>query len=70
MRTRYRIDDFQQTYFVIDDFDTLFRLVDRDLAAVYHSLAGQEDLPADAVLPTDKVYARGDGSHHAPSRAA
>ena len=70
MRTRYRIDDFQQTYFVIDDFDSLFRLVDRDLAAVCRDLAGREDLPADAVLPTDRVYQHGDGSHHRPSRAA
>ena len=70
MRTRYRIDDFQQTYFVIDDFETLFHLTDRDLAPVYRRVAEMEDLPGDAVLPTDRVYTRGDGSHHAPSRAA
>ena len=32
IRTRYRIDDFQQTYFVLDRLDDLLRLADIDFA--------------------------------------
>ena len=39
MRTRYRIDDFQQTYFVIRSYDELFRAtVDTDFAPLYERL--------------------------------
>ena len=35
MRTRYRIDDFQETYFVIGEFDELLELARIDFAPVY-----------------------------------
>ncbi len=39
MRTDYRIDDFQQTYFVIDSYESLFRAtVDTDFAPLYERL--------------------------------
>jgi phenylalanine-4-hydroxylase len=31
MRTRYKIDSFQQTYFVIDSFEQLFDMTAPDL---------------------------------------
>lgn len=62
MRTRYRIDTYQKTYFVIDGFEDLFHAtVDPDFAPIYHELAGHEPIPAGAVLPGDRVHQRGTG---------
>lgn len=38
MRTRYRIDDYQHTYFVIDSFQELFDKTAPDFAPVYQRL--------------------------------
>lgn len=59
MRPRYRIDDYQQTYFVIDSFDRLFGETQVDFGPIYRDLQGRADIPADAVLPDDKVYHHG-----------
>ena len=60
MRTGYRIDDFQQTYFVIKSYDELFRAtVDTDFAPLYERLGDGVGYGADAVLPTDGVITRG-----------
>jgi phenylalanine-4-hydroxylase len=56
MRTRYKIDTFQQTYFVIDGFDQLFRETEPDFTPLYAEVAGQETLPANALLATDRRY--------------
>jgi phenylalanine-4-hydroxylase len=62
MSTRYRIDTFQKTYFVIDGFEDLFRAtVDPDFAPIYRELAGHEPISAGAILPGDHVYQRGSG---------
>jgi phenylalanine-4-hydroxylase len=60
MRTRYRIDDFQQVYFVIDSFEDLLRqTVETDFGPLYAELAGLPDLaPADRV-ETDDLIAHG-----------
>src|SRR5436190_17221934 len=64
MRTHYRIDDFQETYFVIDDLDELLELARIDFGPIYARLAsGPEYRPGD-VLPGDTLIARGDGRHH------
>ncbi len=48
LRSGYRIDSFQATYFVIDDFDQLFSASQQDLLPVYRRLAGQADFaPSD-----------------------
>ena len=63
MSTRYRIDTFQKTYFVIDGFEDLFRAtVDPDFAPIYRELAGHEPIAAGAVLATDRVFQRGTGA--------
>lgn len=36
LRTPYRIDVIQPTYFIIDHFDVLFQLIDMDLIALIH----------------------------------
>ena len=60
MRTRYRIDDYQQSYFVIDSFEDLLRqTVETDFAPLYAQLDGLLDLDTDTILPTDRVYTRG-----------
>jgi len=60
MQTRYRIDDFQQTYFVIDSFDDLLtRTVETDFAPIYAQLAAESEYEPADILPTDKVYNRG-----------
>jgi len=56
MRTRYKIDSFQQTYFVIDDFGQLFRETAPDFTPLYAQIAGLEPYPADTVLPQDQVF--------------
>ena len=63
MRTRYRIDDFQQVYFVIPSLADLLRVTLQDFGPVYARLADHPVLAIDAVLPGDRVLHRGDQSH-------
>jgi len=54
MRTRYRIDDFQQTYFVINSFaDLLRRTAETDFAPLYAALADLPDIAPTARLGSD-----------------
>jgi phenylalanine-4-hydroxylase len=62
MRTRYRIDTFQKTYFVIDSFEQLMQATEPDFAPIYARLATQASYPAGTVLDTDTVYHRGSGA--------
>jgi phenylalanine-4-hydroxylase len=60
MRTEYRIDDFQQNYFVIPSFDELLRLtVETDFAPLYEQLKAQPDIPVAEILPEDRVITHG-----------
>jgi len=59
MRTLYRIDDFQQVYFVIESIEQLKRDTLRDFGPIYDRLRGSSDIPVDAVLPQDVVLTRG-----------
>lgn len=61
MRTRYRIDTYQKTYFVIDDFEQLFDATRPDFAPIYAELAPLESFPAGSVQPEDRVIHRGTG---------
>ena len=61
MRTRYRIDTFQKTYFVIDSFEQLIRATEPDFTALYAELAAQESIPAGDVRDNDCVFQRGTG---------
>jgi len=64
MRTRYRIDDFQETYFVIDDLDALLELAHIDFAPLYARIATESELEPGFVLPTDEVLHRGSMAYH------
>lgn len=60
MRTRYRIDDYQQTYFVIDSFEDLLRqTLETDFGPLYEDLARESDIEIAEILPADKIYNRG-----------
>ena len=60
MRTDYRIDDFQQNYFVIPSFDELLRVtVETDFAPLYAEIAQQPDIPIADILPGDEIVTRG-----------
>ncbi|WP_313539098.1 phenylalanine 4-monooxygenase [Sphingomonas sp.] len=60
MRTDYRIDDFQQNYFVIPSFEALLReTVETDFAPLYAKILAQPDIPIAAILPGDGVITRG-----------
>ncbi len=49
MQTKYMIDDFQKTYFVIDSFEQLFRETAPDFSLLYRALTRLPDLePGDA----------------------
>lgn len=61
MRTRYRIDSFQKTYFVIDSFDQLFDATAPDFTPLYAGLKAMEDIGAGDVLPSDLVLQSGLG---------
>jgi phenylalanine-4-hydroxylase len=59
MRTEYRIDDYQETYFVIDSFEQLFAATQPDFRPYYDELQGASDFAPKMVLPSDTVLHRG-----------
>ncbi len=60
MRTDYRIDDYQQTYFVIPSFDDLLRsTIETDFGPVYAALDALPDYAVDSVAADDVVVTRG-----------
>jgi phenylalanine-4-hydroxylase len=60
MRTPYRIDDYQQTYFVINSFDQLLRQTqETDFAPLYARLAQAPDLAITAIALGDEVLTFG-----------
>ena len=61
MRTRYRIDTYQKTYFVIDSFEQLMAATEPDFSPIYTRLATQPSYPAGTVLDDDRVFQRGSG---------
>lgn len=61
MRTRYRIDTFQKTYFVIDSYEQLMEATRPDFTPIYQNLSQLDSIPAGNVLDTDKVYQQGTG---------
>ena len=54
MRTRYRIDDFQDIYFVIDNYEQLFDETRPDFTAYYEQLATLSDIAPGEIVDTDQ----------------
>ena len=61
MRTRYRIDSYQKTYFVIDSFEQLMDATRPDFTPIYEKLADLPSFPAGDVQAGDRVIHRGTG---------
>lgn len=61
LQTKYRIDDFQDNYFVIDSFQQLFDETLADFAPIYAELDGKPEHKPGVILDTDKVYHKGTG---------
>ena len=55
LRTRYEIDDFQKTYFVIDSFGQLFGETAQDFAPIYQQLLPLPPYPSDHTQPGDRL---------------
>ena len=56
LRTPYKIDHYQATYFVVDSFDQLFDATAPDFSPLYAEIAGQPTLPLDTTLTGEKSY--------------
>jgi len=59
MRTKYLIDDFQQTYFVIESFEKLLDECYQDFGPIYQRIGTATDIEADEILDGDDVVTRG-----------
>ena len=70
MRTEYRIDDFQESYFVLPHLDQLLELARIDFGPLYQRARDTDPYPPGAVLASDTVLSRGTGSYHAARRRA
>ena len=55
MRSLYKIDDFQETYFVIDSFEQLFAATQQDFGPVYEGLVGLTTLGTRDVVAGDRL---------------
>ncbi|OIQ94244.1 phenylalanine-4-hydroxylase [mine drainage metagenome] len=65
MRSRYRIDDYQPIYSVIDSFAQLFAATATDFAPLYAAAAAMPDIAPGATLPGEAILApmAGSGDH-------
>lgn len=59
MRTQYRIDDYQQTYFVLDSYEQLMNATAVDFTPLYARLRTLPPIGPTEVLPTDRVFTLG-----------
>jgi phenylalanine-4-hydroxylase len=59
MRTRYKIDTYQATYFVIDSFQQLFDATAPDFTPIYRAVRQLPEIEAGAVLPGEPLIAAG-----------
>jgi phenylalanine-4-hydroxylase len=69
MRTRYRIDDFQESYFVLNSLDDLLHFAEIDFAPIYREVKAMAEIEPGEILPDDRVITRGTGTYHRAKRA-
>jgi phenylalanine-4-hydroxylase len=65
MRTDYRIDDFQQVYFVVPSIEALNDATYEDFGPIYERLKGKSSIAVDAIEPYDRVITRGSQAYAA-----
>ena len=70
MSTQYRIDDFQETYFVLEGVDAWPALDLDSLIPLWKELDRRPDIEPGDVLAGDCVITRGDGGYHRGKRDA
>jgi phenylalanine-4-hydroxylase len=70
MRTRYRIDDFQETYFVLHTLDDLLHLAEIDFAPLYEEARALAEIEPGVMVPGDEIISRGTGAYHRVKRQA
>ena len=68
MCTDYRIDDFQESYFVIDSLDELLALNRIDFEPIYQRVQGRTTLAPGQLLGSDTVISRGSGAYFRDKR--
>jgi phenylalanine-4-hydroxylase len=59
MRTKYVIDDFQQSYFVVDSFEKLLDECYQDFGPIYGRISTATDIEACELIDGDEVLTRG-----------
>jgi phenylalanine-4-hydroxylase len=64
MRTNYRIDDFQETYFVIRNIEELLELAHINFAPVYERIAGLTEFAPGELQASDTLISCGTGQYH------
>jgi phenylalanine-4-hydroxylase len=57
LRTPYKIDDYQDSYFVIDSFAQLFDATAPDFTPIYQRVGSAPELPINGRLPGERLYA-------------
>src|SRR3546814_3580674 len=68
MRTQYRIDDYQQNYFVLSGFDELLRVtLETDFAPLYAELDSLPDIDIAQLVEGDEIVSRGTQEYPAKS---
>lgn len=55
MATDFRIDAFQETYFVLESYDELFAAMAEDFAPLYRRFLGADPIPARAIRAGDRL---------------
>jgi phenylalanine-4-hydroxylase len=70
MRTKYRIDDFQESYFVIGSFQELFEETYKDFAPIYQRLQTGPTFEPGTILPNERLHHRGTHRYQAGSHRA
>ena len=68
MQTRYRIDDFQESYFVVDSLEQLLDLARIDFDPIYQAIQGRPDFEPGDIQAGDRVITRGVGMYHHAKR--
>ncbi|MEW4467267.1 phenylalanine 4-monooxygenase [Parasphingorhabdus sp. JC815] len=64
LRTEYRIDDFQQNYFVIPGLEELLRVtVETDFKPVYEKIADMPDIAIAEIVEGDELLTHGTQDH-------
>jgi phenylalanine-4-hydroxylase len=72
LQTRFRIDDFQDNYFVIDSAKQLFAETQEDFAPIYAALTAAPEYEPGTIISSDSVLQKGTGVYaiEAASRRA